>query len=66
MNWVTVGIAIGKTVGQVLISLAMSMLTGRAFKRLILWPFEALSKKTRTKKDDQIVQDAKRDLGVDQ
>lgn len=64
MNWIPVAVSIGKTVGQVLISLLMSLLTGRAFKRLLLIPLEKWTKRTKTKKDDQVVEEAKKDWGM--
>lgn len=64
VNWVQIGWAVARSVGQVLLGMATTLLTGRAFKKLLVWPLEALAKKTRTKKDDEIVADAKKDLDV--
>ena len=56
--------AILKTLGSILLSMVMSLLTGKTFKTLILWPFQWIASKTINKKDDELVEKAKEDLGV--
>lgn len=48
-----------------LATVGMSLLMGRTFKRLILAPFKWLASKTENKFDDQLEQDAEKDLGID-
>jgi len=43
---------------------ATALLTGKTFRRLLLLPFELLSRKTSTKIDDKLVEEARKDLGV--
>ena len=45
-------------------SAVLAILTGKTFRRLLLLPFKLLSKKTKTKEDDLLVQEAARDLGL--
>lgn len=42
-----------------------SLLMGKAIRRLALLPFEWLSRKTNTKIDDKLIEEARHDLGVD-
>jgi hypothetical protein len=42
-----------------------ALLTGKTFRRILLLPFEWISKKTTTKVDDTLVHEARRDLGVE-
>lgn len=58
-------IPILKTLGTILLSMLMSIVTGRVLKRLVLWPLEKLASKTENKKDDQLVNDARKDLGLE-
>lgn len=51
-------------IGMGLGSAVLAILTGKTFRRLLLLPFKLLSKKTRTKEDDLLVQEAARDLGL--
>lgn len=53
-----------KTLGSILLSMVMSLLTGKTFKTLILWPFQWLASKTVNKKDDELVEKAKQDLDI--
>ena len=41
-----------------------SLLIGKTLRRLVLMPFEYLSKRTATKLDDQVIADAAVDLGI--
>lgn len=41
-----------------------ALLTGKTLRRLLLLPFELISKKTETKIDDKLVEEARKDLGV--
>lgn len=45
-------------------SAVLAILTGKTFRRFLLLPFKLISKKTRTKEDDLLVQEAARDLGL--
>jgi hypothetical protein len=45
-------------------SAVLAILTGKTFRRLLLLPFKLISKKTKTKEDDLLVQEAARDLGL--
>lgn len=42
-----------------------TLLTGKFIRRLILLPFEWLSKQSGSKVDDKLVEEARKDLGVD-
>lgn len=42
-----------------------SLIAGRFFKRLILLPFQKIAEKTENKIDDQLIEDAKKDLHLD-
>lgn len=48
-----------------LIGAVTALLTGKTFRRILLLPFEWVSRKTKTKVDDTLVQEAQKDLGVD-
>lgn len=41
-----------------------ALLTGKTLRRLLLLPFELLSKKTANKTDDKLVEEARKDLGI--
>lgn len=45
-------------------SAVLAILTGKTLRRLLLLPFKLISKKTKTKEDDLLVQEAARDLGI--
>ena len=45
-------------------SAVLAILTGKTLRRLLLLPFKLISRKTKTKEDDLIVQEAARDLGI--
>lgn len=62
--WITVLREIGGTIGQVLLSIAATLLAGRTFKELLLWPLRWLAGKTKSKLDDKLVEDAEKDLGL--
>lgn len=61
-----IGWAVARAVGQALLGMAATLLTGSAFRKLVVWPFEWLAARTRNKRDDELVRDAKNDLGIDQ
>lgn len=48
-----------------LAGVATSLLAGKAFRRVLLLPFEWLAKRTGSKVLDTIVDEAERDLGID-
>jgi hypothetical protein len=48
-----------------LISAGGALLMGKTIRRLLLLPFELISRKTASKLDDQLVKDAEQDLGLD-
>ena len=41
-----------------------SLVAGKAIRRVLFMPFEWLSKRTKTELDDQIIADAREDLGI--
>lgn len=41
-----------------------ALFSGKFLRRLLLLPFEAISRQTKTKIDDKLVEEARRDLGV--
>lgn len=45
-------------------SAVLAILTGKTFRRFLLLPFKLISKKTKNKEDDLLVQEAARDLGL--
>lgn len=45
-------------------SAVLAILTGKTFRRFLLLPFKLISRKTKTKEDDLLVQEAARDLGL--
>lgn len=47
-----------------LAGVATALLTGKTLRRLLLLPFELISRKTETKVDDKLVEEARKDLGV--
>lgn len=51
-------------IGMGLGSAVLAILTGKTFRRFLLLPFKLLSRKTKTKEDDLLVQEAARDLGL--
>lgn len=53
-----------KSLGSILLSMVMTLLAGKTFKTLILWPFQWIAGRTANKKDDELVEKAKEDLGV--
>lgn len=52
-------------VGQVLLGLVIQLLTGRTLKRLLVMVVSKITKKTKTEADDKLVEEAKKDLGLD-
>jgi len=58
-------IALGKTLGAIVMSMVGTLLAGKAIKRLFLFPFQWLASKTQTKKDDILIHDAEEDLGLE-
>jgi hypothetical protein len=53
-----------KTLGQVLMSIVATLLTGKTFKSIVLWPFQWIASRTKNKKDDELVHRAEEDLGL--
>jgi hypothetical protein len=53
-----------KTLGTVLGSLAMQLLTGKALKQLILIPIEKWTKKSKSVEDDKVVDKIKQDWDI--
>ena len=51
-------------IGMGLGSAVLAILTGKTFRRFLLLPFKLISRKTKTKEDDLLVQEAARDLGL--
>lgn len=51
-------------IGMGLGSAVLAILTGKTLRRLLLLPFKLISRKTKTKEDDLLVQEAARDLGL--
>lgn len=51
--------------GTYLLPLLVILLTGKFLRRLLLLPFEYLSRRTATKVDDVLVEEAGRDLGIE-
>lgn len=51
---------LGMSLGAALLAL----LTGRTFRRILIWPFKWIAAKTQNKKDDQLIEDAHHDLGL--
>lgn len=47
-----------------LVGAVSALLTGKFLRRLLLLPFEFISKKTNTKIDDKLLEEARKDLGV--
>jgi hypothetical protein len=47
-----------------LVGVGTALLTGKTFRRILLLPFEWISRKTHSKVDDKLVDEARRDLGV--
>jgi hypothetical protein len=45
-------------------AIVAQLLAGKAIKKLLLWPLEWLTKKTKTKVDDKIVEQAQIDVGI--
>lgn len=43
----------------------LALLTGKTLRRLLLLPLKLLAKKTDTEEDDELVNEAARDLGLD-
>ena len=66
MSYATILLTIGKTIGTILISLLMTLLTGKTFKTLLLAPFQWLANRPGAPKIEQkLVESAEKDLGVD-
>lgn len=54
-----------KSLGAVLGTMAMSLLTGKTFRSLILYPFQLLARKNpKNQLEQELVQAAQQDLGV--
>lgn len=66
MNWALIGMQILKTLGAIIGTMVTQLLAGKAIKRLILLPFQWLTKKTETPKDDAILKEAEKDLGLEE
>jgi hypothetical protein len=47
-----------------LVGAVTALLTGKTFRRILLLPFEWISGRTGTRVDDKLVEEARRDLGV--
>lgn len=62
--WTKIGWTLLRTLGTVLGSLAMQLLTGKALKQLLIWPLEKWTKKTKTVEDDKVIEKAKEDWGL--
>lgn len=58
-------LSLGKLAGQSLLALIMSLITGRTFKSLILWPFQKWAQKSTNPEATLLVEEAQKDLGVD-
>lgn len=65
INWAILGIQLAKTLGGVLLSIGMQLLAGKAFKKLLLLPFQKWASRTKNTTDDKLVEQASRDLGLD-
>lgn len=48
-----------------LVAVGSTLLMGKTFKTLLLWPFHAFTKWTTNKKDDVLIGIAEADLGVE-
>jgi len=56
---------VAKTVGTILLSMLMSLLTGKTFKTLLLAPLKWWASRTHSEFDDKLIQAAEQDLGLD-
>lgn len=65
MPWILIAGQIGKTIGQVLLSLLVALLNGKALKRAFYLLLQKLSKKTKTDADDKIVEEVRKDWQLD-
>jgi hypothetical protein len=48
-----------------LASMLVSVVMGRTMKRIVYWIIEAIAKKTKWKRDDDLLPDIKNDLNLD-
>lgn len=65
MNWnIPPGIDIQQMLMVALIGAVTALLSGKLVRRLLLLPFELISRKTENKIDDKLVEEARQDLGV--
>jgi hypothetical protein len=62
--WTKIGWTLLRTLGTVIGSLAMQLLTGKAFKQLLLIPMEKWAKRSKNKADDKIVEKIKQDWDI--
>lgn len=56
---------IAQNIGLGIAPILAALIAGRFLRRLILKPFELLAERTQNKFDDQLLSDAKADLGLD-
>lgn len=55
-------VPLGKALVAAILTALTELVTGRAIRRLILWPFKYWANRTKNKKDDQLIRDAEQDL----
>lgn len=65
INWAALGFVILRTLGQVGLSLLLSLLNGKAVKRLIAIGLEKWAKWTGNTMDDRVVREIEKDWGLD-
>ena len=63
-NWAQLGWTLAKTLGTVIGSLLMSVLTGKTFKTLLMYPFRKLADRSSSTLEKKLEQQAEADLGV--
>ena len=56
--------AVLRVVGQSLLGILTTLLAGRTLRRLVYWPVEWISRRTRNRVDDQVADDIASDLGL--
>lgn len=63
--WTTIGLTVAKAIGSALLTVVVSLFTGKAFKQWLYNPLARIVKKTKTKDDDLVVEQLKKDWELD-
>ena len=54
-----------KAIGNTLLGLLVSLLTGKTFKVIVYWPLKWLTSKTKTTRDDKVIEKVADDWHID-